>query len=103
MSARGSGLDGAIREIVRAEIAAVRDKQPAWSWVACSDLSMSSRSALRLARKENIRATRIAGKVFLHRADLDRIAAANTIDLGPEVDDEVAADFERAFGTGGGS
>ena len=47
-------------------------------------------NALRLARRESIRATRISGRIYLDRGDLDVLAARNTI--APTSDSEVDDD-----------
>jgi len=102
MSARDP-LRAAIAMVVREEIATARTEAPAWEWISCSALDMSSRSALRLARRERLRATRIAGRVYLHRVDLDALAARGAIVIASHAaieDDDGREAAERVFGVG---
>jgi len=82
-------------------IAAARAAPPEWGWVSCAALGLTSRAARQLARREGFHPpTRIGGRVFLRRSDLDALASKNLLtgDVLSNADDDVANDVERAFG-----
>ncbi len=93
-------LRAAVAEVVRAEVAQALAGAPPSDWIPASALGLSSRQARRLATVENLRATRMAGRVYLCRADVDELARRNALDLSSDVGDvaEVRADLKAAFG-----
>ncbi|MBI2390944.1 MAG: hypothetical protein HYV09_15235 [Deltaproteobacteria bacterium] len=91
-----TSLDTIVRELVRAEIAELRE-QP-FGWVSWRQWARSCEHARRIADREGIRTTKIGRDVYGLRADLDALAARNAVEASraparEEVDPEIAAAF----------
>ena len=84
---------------------------PSWSWVRCGSATISTKQAHALAKRGELRITKIGKYVYAHRDDLDRLAErgrvrtdaapipANADDDLAGVDPGILAAFARAAGS----
>lgn len=75
-SARGgASLDSYVREIVREEI----DRAQRFPWESISKLGITPRRAHLLAKRDGVQVTKIGRELYIHVADLERVARANVV------------------------
>lgn len=99
-----------VRDAVDALVRALsKPREPApWGWVRCGPTTISTKQAHALARRGELRVTRIGKYCYAAREDLDSIAARNVVtpasanDAAPDpladLDPKVAARIRAASG-----